>query len=213
MENDLVSKIKKIVAKNSLIDEDDGRSLMILVRKMLDKMSQSDSNKYLTLRLFCNWVAHIEITNSNTGLRMLSKINDAFVRIKGYTDSMKIREEISNAIGFSTLRVELKSFLNKFEINDTVISNNVNWANFLDNLIEMIRTVPLSFPAISKMDKTKQAIYNEIAKNPIKPGAGVISITISLVVYPSPTDEIMCLTISTEDTTTTIIPLLVDIRL
>lgn len=213
MEKILIAKIKTIVAKKESVDENNIYSLIILVRKMLDKMSQSDQNLYLTLKLFCNWVTHIEITQSNTGLKILAEINDTLVDIKNSTDITELRRKISGAIGFPILRKELKLFFKNIGVADTLVLDNNIWAAFLDNLIEIIRNVPLSFPSLSKLDKTKQKIYNQIAKNPIKIGAGVISAKISLIKYPPPTDEIMCLTIRTEDTTSIIVPLLIDVRL
>lgn len=213
MEKDLITKIKTIVAKKENVDEDNIRSLMILIRKMLDKMSQPEQNNFLTLRLFCNWVAHVEITQSNTGLRILAEINDTLVSIKNSANLIEMRTKMSNAIGFSILRKELRIFFQTIDADDVLISTNNIWAFFIDNLIEIIRDVPLAFPPLSQLDKTKQKIYNQIAKNPIKTGAGVISAKISLIKYPPPTDETMCLTVKTEDTTTTIIPLLIDVRL
>lgn len=97
------------------------------------------------------------------------------------------------------------------------MSDNNVWAIFISNLIEIIRDVPLSFPQLSKLDTTKQRIYKQIAQNPIKPGAGVISIQISRINCDAlgvvGTGEVMCLLIRTEDTTTTVIPLLIDVRL
>jgi len=217
MEEDLIVKIKKTVSKNLNLEEAEVRSLMILVRKLLDKMSQPDQELYLIIRLFCNWVAHIEITNSNAGLRILAEINDAFVSVKSSTDTNEIQIKMSSAIGYPILRKELKSFFSHIGVNDTLVSDNYVWANFIDNLIEIIRDVPLSFPQLSKLDVTKQKIYKQIAQNPIKPGAGVISIQISRINYDAlgaqETGDIMCLLIRTEDTTTTIIPLLIDVRL
>jgi hypothetical protein len=217
MEKDLITKIKTTAAKKEHIDEEGIRSLMILIRKLLDKMPQSDQNLYLTIRLFCNWVAHIKITQSNTGLRILAEINDALVSIKNSTDMIAMRTKMSQAIGFSDLRKELKSFFGHIGVDDILVSDNNIWAVFIDNLIEIIRDVPLSFPQLSKLDATKQNIYKKIAQNPIKPGAGVISIQISRVDYAAlgaqEVGDIMCLLIRTEDTTTTVIPLLIDVRL
>ena len=210
----IVAKIKATVAKKGNIDEGSIRSLMIVVRKLLDKMSQSDSDLYLTVRLFCNWVAHNEITNSNAGLRILAKINDTLVSIKDSTDTIDMQTKMSQAIGFSALRKQLKSFFRHIGVDDILVSDNNIWAVvFLVNLIEIIRDVPLSFPPLSGLDATKRKIYNQIAKNPIRTGAGVISIKICLVEYPAPTGEIMCLTVKTEETTTIVIPLLIDARL
>lgn len=217
MEKDLITKIKTTVEKNKNLEEADVRSLMILVRKLLDKMPQSDQNLYLIIRLFCNWVAHIKITQSNTGLRILSQINDAIVSVKNSTDTIAMRTKMSNAIGFSALRKELKSFFSHIGVDDILVSDNNIWAIFIDNLIEIIRDVPLSFPQLSKLDATKQKIYKKIAQNPIKPGAGVISIQISRVDYAAlgakEIGDIMCMLIRTEDTTTIVIPLLIDVRL
>jgi len=213
MEKDLIEKIQSTVAKKEKIDEESIRSLMILIRKLLDKMPQSDQNRYLTIRLFCNWTAHNEITESNTGLRILAKINETLVSIKNSTDEIEMRTKMSHAIGFPALRKELKTFFSNIDVDDILVSNNKVWAIFIDNLIEIIRDVSLSFPLLSKLDKTKQRIYDQISKNSIKTGSGVIAIKICLKKYPAPTGKIMCLAVNTEDTTTLFIPLLIDVRL
>jgi len=212
MEKDLIIKIKATIAKKEKIDEESIRSLMTLVRKLLDIMVKSDQDLYLTVRLFCNWTAHNKITKSNTGLRILAKINDILVSIKNSTNEIKMRTKMSQSIGFLTLRKELKLFFSYIGVDDILVSDNNIWAIFIDNLVEIIRDVPLSFPPLSELDTTKQKIYNQIAKNPIKAGAGVISIKICIVEYPMPTGQIMCLTVRTEDTTTLVVPLLIDVR-
>jgi len=217
MEDDIITKIKTTLVINKNIKEADVRSLMILVRKLLDKMPKSDQNSYLIIRLFCNWVAHIKITQSNTGLRILAEINDALVSVKNSKDTNEIQTKISQAIGYPALRKELKSFFSHIGVDDTLVSDNNVWAIFITNLIEIIRDVPLSFPQLSKLDLTKQKIYKKIAQNPIKPSAGVVSIQISRINYDAlgaqEIGDIMCLLIRTEDTTTTVIPLLIDVRL
>jgi len=217
MEDDLIKKIRATITKNKKIKEADVRSLMILVRKLLDKMPKSDQDLYLIIRLFCTWVAHIEITKSNTGLRILAEINDALVSVKKAKDTTEIQTKISQAIGFPALRKELKSFFDHIGIDDTLVSDNAVWAIFITYLIEIIRDVPLSFPPLAKLDSAKQKIYKTIAQNPVKPGAGVISVQISLRDYSSlgvkDAGNKMCLLIRTEDTSTTVIPLLIDARL
>ena len=217
MDDDLIKKIRATIIKNKQINEADVRSLMILVRKLLDKMPRSNQDLYLLIRLFCNWVAHIEITKSNTGLRILAEINDVLVSVKKAKDTTEMQTKISQAIGYPALRKELKSFFDRIGVDDTLVSDNNVWGIFFTYLIEIIRDVPLSFPALSRLDSTKQNIYKKIAQNPIKPGAGVISIKISLIDYSALGVKNagckMCLLIRTEDTTTTVIPLLIDVRL
>ena len=213
VENDLITKIRKTVSKKKALEETDVRSLMILMRKLLDLMPQSDQQSFLIIRLFANWAVHVEITQSNTGLRILSAINDTLVTFKS-ADTDAMRTGISKEIGFLALRKEMKLFLNHTGINDSIVSDNHVWAVFITHLIEIIRDVPLSFPPISALDKTKRKIYDQIARNPIKRGAGVVAIQISIVDYSElgvkDTGEIMCLVIRTEDTTNIVVPLLID---
>lgn len=214
VENDIILKIREIVSKNGNLEEADVRSIMILMRKLLDQMSQADQQQFLIIRLFANWSVHVEITKSNTGLRIISAINDALVLYKS-ADTEKLRIGISKEIGFSALRREMKQFLNYYSISDILITNNNVWAVFITHLIEIIRDVPLSFPPIASLNKTEKKIYDQISHNPIKPGAGVIAIQISLVDYGAlgakNAGELMCLQIRTEDTTTTFVPLKIDV--
>lgn len=215
MEDDLITKIRETVSKNEKLEEADIRSLMIIIRKLLDMMSSADQQLFLIIRLFANWAVHVEITNSNTGLRVLSAINDVLVAYKSAdTDAMRAR--ISQEIGFSALRKEIKLFFDRIGVDDNVVADNYIWSVFVTNLIEIIRDVPLAFPPLSTLDKSKSKIYDKIARNPIKPGAGVILIQISLVDYDvmgaKNTGKIMSLLIRTEDTTTIVMPLLIDVR-
>jgi len=216
VENDLITKIRTTVSKKEALGETDVRSLMVLVRKLLDQMLPSDQQSFLIIRLFANWAVHVEITQSNTGLRILSAINDALVTYKS-ADTDALRTGISKEIGFLALRKEMKLFLGYIGIDDTIVADNQVWAVFVTHLIEIIRDVPLSFPRIAALDKKKRKIYDQIARNTIKPGAGVVAIQISIVDYAAlgakDTGEIMCLLIRTEDTTTVVVPLLIDVRL
>lgn len=211
MKESLINKLKIIIGKGASIEEEDVRSFMVITRKILDAMSEKEQNSYLILRLFCNWSVHIEITDSNTGLRLLARINDSLVSVSKCEDNDKIRLSISESIGFVSLRREIISFLHYLDISDVLFTNNELWAIYLNHLVEIIRDVPISFPLISKLDKTKLKIYNQISQNQIKEGAGVIAIKISLIKYPI--GDIMSILITTEDTTTLIIPLLIDVRL
>ncbi len=92
---------------------------------------------------------------------------------------------------------------------------SITWDVTVSHLVEIIRDVPISFPELSALDKTKRKIYEGIAQNPIKPGAGVIAAQISYVDYAAvgapEAGRKMCLLIRTADTTTIVIPLLIDV--
>lgn len=213
VENDLVAKIIHTVSKNEDLEEADVRSLMVLMRKLLDQMPQPDQQSFLILRLFANWSVHVSITKSNIGLRILSSINNALVTFKS-ADTDILRKSISGEIGFRALRKEVMQFLDCFGIDHTMVIDNTMWAIFIKHLIEIIRDVPLSFPPISTLNNAERRIYDQITRNPIKPGAGVVAIRISIIDYAAlgakDSGKQMCLVIKTEDTTTIVVPLLIE---
>jgi hypothetical protein len=200
---DLIEKIGNTASKKETMEEEDLRTLMILARKFLDLMPDLNT-QFLIIRLFANWAVHVEITKSNTGLRILSAINDALVTYKS-ADTNALCTGISKEIGFPALRKELKQFFDHFHIVDSITYEDRVWAVFVTLLIEIIRDVPLSFPPISTLDKRKRKIYDSIARNSIKAGAGVVAIQISKIDYDSlgakDIGERTCLIILLEDTT------------
>ncbi|MFH1070066.1 MAG: hypothetical protein V1794_10655 [Candidatus Glassbacteria bacterium] len=214
MEKNIIEKIQSILNQETDISEDQTRSLMILLRKCMELMSEAEKTQYATLNLFCNWSAHIAITQSITGLRTLRCINDALVRVKDYTDLEQIQSEMSEAIGFNKLLSEFIQLFDELGLKHQFTDKRV-WGKILGNIIEIIRDVPLSFPTITKLKKTALKIYTEIAKNPIKPGAGVVLIKISKIDYSAlgvkNSGEILCLLITTEDTIKIVIPLVIKI--
>lgn len=210
MKSDMTSKIQQLIKPRARLDEHQTRSLMILIRKELELMSDRDRKQFLVLNLFCNWSAHSKIDQSMTGLRMLARVNDALVRVKQAADNNTILIEMTRAIGFDTLRSEVFSFLKHIGINETI--SHHTWKTFLDNLIEIIRDVPLSFPLTRELKLAERKIYEQIANNSIKPGAGVIMMVLSRVNYgklgAENIGEILCLLVCTEDTTTIVTPYL-----
>ena len=86
---------------------------------------------------------------------------------------------------------------------------------FVAHLLEIIRDVPLAFPRLADLDKTKRRIYEGIATNPIRPGAGVIAIQILHVDYAAlgakEKRDSMCVEITTEEGTSIVVPLLIDV--
>ena len=89
------------------------------------------------------------------------------------------------------------------------------WAVFLGHLIEIVRDVPLTFPPISSLKKGARNIYDRIVHNPIKPGAGVISMKLSMVDYDKlgakGFGEQLCIVVRTEDNITIIVPLKIEL--
>lgn len=210
MERDLLLKIQKLLDRGTQLTEDEVRSLMILLRKRLELEPDRSRVQFSTVNLFCNWAAHTKITQSLTGLQVLARINDALVKVKSCTDGNERQSEISRAIGFDHLYSELILLLKKFRLVHRLSEPRV-WTVFLHNMIEIILDVPLAFPAVTKLNSASQKIYTEIIQNPVKPGAGVVSIKLSNVNYDvlgaKGIGQLLCLLMLLEDTTTIVVPL------
>lgn len=217
MKDNLLEKIKNILDKRTSISEDEIRSLMILLSKMLELMTEDEKRRYLTLNLFCNWCKHTKISQSNTGLRIIAHVNDILVRVKSSKDISEIQSNLSEAIGYVALRKEIISFLNFTGLDTDNVKDNSIWAHILTHILEIIRDVPLEFPPISSLDSTKLGIYNRIATNPIKPGAGIVMMKITEIDYSKlgvPNgSKLFSLYLKSEDTTNLIVPLLMNASL
>jgi hypothetical protein len=216
MEKDMVAKINEVLEKGVQMTEHELRSAMVLIRKMLELMPERVRSQYLLLNLFCTWAVHTEITQSNTGLRILAKVNDALVGVRHSGDPTTMGLKMSEALSFTELRRELKEFLGRCALDDKIVNDDKVWGLvFLPHLIEILRDVPLAFPQV--LDPGKQRIYDQIAQNPIKPGARVVSICLARVNYEAlgakGLGERLCVLIKTADTTTVVIPLTIDVRL
>lgn len=217
MKVDIDAKIENLLKNGPDISEDQVRSLMALFRKRIESMTESDKQKYLVLKLFCDWSLHNQIDQSNTGLRTLAKVNDALVVVKNSKDSHITQTKLSESIGYVALRREIKLFLKNCGLDQTRIQDNNTWGQFLTHLIEIIRDVPLSFPSVVKLDKTKQKIYNQIAQNALGPKGGVMMMQIIKIDYGQlglPNGkELFSLHAKLENTTNIIVPLLLDVNL
>jgi hypothetical protein len=209
MKDDLIGKLRNIINLGTDLSEDNVRSFMVLARKLLDAESGLSGNNYLVLRLFSNWAVHTKITSSNTGLRILSKVNDALVSVKNGASSEIIERTISDAVGIDALKLEISNFIIEYSINKDFTKELLIWATFLIHLLEIIRDVPLSFPPLSELKDSQRRIYESIASNPIKPGAGVISLELksipNIAVGVNESGNRLCLLIVTEDTTSLVV--------
>src|SRR5437899_655804 len=203
MERDIAKKIQEIVRRNADITETDVRLLLVHIRKRLELIPR---DRFSTLSLFCTWTLHTGITNSVPAFRLLKRVNDA-TKTAG---TRTVVTEVVDAIGFALLRFELKEFLDEAHISHNFTDNKV-WINFHRHLLEIIRDIPIVFPPLTSLklgSKTRQT-YDQIIQNPVKPGFGVVSITLSYQDYDPlgvKAKETLCLSVLTEDGTSILIP-------
>jgi hypothetical protein len=135
MKDDIISKLRIIINLGIDLHEDNVRSFMVLARKLLDAESGLSANQYLILRLFSNWAVHTKINCSNTGLRILSKVNDALVGVKNGASSEIIERTISDAVGIDALKLEISNLIIEYSINKDFTKEFPIWATFLIHLL------------------------------------------------------------------------------
>ena len=207
------AKIQRIVSLGIEANEDEVRSLAVLVRKRLE--TTPDTSPYLTLNLFCTWAVHIAITNSTTGLKTVAMVNDALVKAQDagpVGPAGPALQALVGAVGFKTLRAEFTSFLDETNISHRFHDDGV-WRAVLRHLIEIIRDVPIAFPPpIPKVKPKVLKIYEQaIHEQAKKPGAGVIRISISDRIAGDDNSKGRYLVIETEDARELLVPLLGDV--
>jgi hypothetical protein len=209
VKNELVGKLYITLSNAEQLSEAEVRSMMVIFRKLLDGMQGQQQQNFLITRLFANWAVHNEISNSNTGLRILSSINNALVRFKN-ADTDAFIEGISSEFGLLALSNELQLLLAASGIDPNLISKKEVWGRFTEHLVEIIRDVPITFPDLATLDAKKQKIYDEISQNSIKPGAGVVAISLSIVDYDAlgakDVGKVLCIIITAADTTKIVVP-------
>ncbi len=131
MEDELVFKIKNILKKKDL-EECDIVCLIVKIRKLLPK--SNINNSYDTLKSYCDWALHDEITYNKTCQAILGAVEAQYKAKKFYDPSFGI-----NFYGLHEFKKELGSFLNQYGIQYDIYDKKI-WINFrklfLDNLTD-----------------------------------------------------------------------------
>ena len=105
----------------------------------------------------------------------------------------------------------MRIFFEQIKVDGTLVLNHHSWVTLVDHLVGIIEEAPLLFP--NKLNGNQQKIYNHITTNSIKSGAGVIAIWLELFDYGNAIGKRMCLHIRLENTTTIVVPLVLDVSL
>lgn len=197
--DNLLYEIEESFKSNKFI-KSDIVNIMINFRLFLEKNKIQLQYKYLNL--YCNWVVHNEISQSQTAFNILELLTDSMINHNSGKDNFKwINDAIIEGLGFHNVQSEIIEIGKRFSADFKIIENNIFWRRFGATLLKILIDRPIIFPKNIINRKTKN-IYDSICKKAKASGSlvnGVISI--KLVEY----DKKICWSIETLETKNTTI--------
>lgn len=203
-------KVKKLIdiLSQSHIEEAHVQHIFTLARKLIEKTSVGESNKYKLLKFYCDWTMHVEIDRSKEGAQVLARINEIIVLHMKLNDNSSFSDDITKALSLDQVREELNNLINN-NGGSPEIFNKYNWAKIIPILAEILSQSSLKIGDDSRLKE----IDKQIKSQPIK-GASVVN-ELSIIKKPSsffnpkaPAGQMTyCFSISTSDTTKFVTPL------
>lgn len=139
----IIEKLRKFLQNHSKFEEEcEAIYLMVEIRKILDYKEKS----YKTLRFYCNWVLHKELSQEKT-TKLLSDIFEPNVDLKkdGRENARNIKSIGKDFFMLKTFRKELGEFFKDHELPMDLLRKN--WWTFGKLLLEIIKDCPVYFVA------------------------------------------------------------------
>lgn len=139
MQVDIVSKLNDLFLLKAIKGEDisEPETLYILaqIRKLSERLSDEECEKYSTLLFYCDWALHTKLDRRPVR-KILEYLGENWVL--GWGSNGK-----EAFFGFVTFREELESFLKEFGISTEVTTERDEWFEFRKNLIQILIDAPL----------------------------------------------------------------------
>ncbi|MGI0086216.1 MAG: hypothetical protein ACREBQ_14145 [Nitrososphaerales archaeon] len=137
MKDELIDKIRQTLTSR-ITSEAHVVYLLVEIRKLMDRDKQGAS-PFETLRLYCNWVAHIELDRGQA--EKIVRMADALYSklLEGKLDPRE-KDEFRQLFMLTTFRTELARFLKAYGLRPLADSQ---WNVFLGYFLGVIRDCPL----------------------------------------------------------------------
>jgi hypothetical protein len=137
MKDQIIEKIQRTLAAQ-ITSEAQVVYLLVEIRKLMDRDKRAASG-FATLRLYCNWVAHIELDRGQAG--EIVRMADALYQklLEGKLDP-KEKAEFRQLFMLTTFRAELARFLETYGLRPLA---DGKWNVFLGYFLKVIEDCPL----------------------------------------------------------------------
>lgn len=134
-----LNKIQDIFGGPRDLQIADLESLMLNIRLVLE--AEDLKEKYKILNLYCNWCMHSSIEESITAYRILENITQSIISNNQDPENSKwIHDAIIEGLKFHQLQYEILDFIDHFNLDIKMFSEDGFWKGFgailIHNLIE-----------------------------------------------------------------------------
>lgn len=152
----VIDKLKNFLNKHPIFSEEcEVIYLMVQIRKILDY--KNSRCPYSTLRFYCNWVLHNELSQERT-TKLLSNMLESCIDDKksGHDNARNIKLYNSDFFKLNTLKKEFRVFIEENTLPTDLLKNK-NWWEFAKLLLEIIKECIVYFvpTEISKLEVLK----------------------------------------------------------
>jgi hypothetical protein len=110
--------------------------LLCEVRKILEAWKREKRPRPATLKMFCDWALHVDLTYESTTKHFLERIDDALKVLLGGTqtgETMARENALFRELAhFETFRTELGAFLREYGLPTDLCDDSTKWASFLE---------------------------------------------------------------------------------
>ena len=174
MTNEILQDINTTVAQ-PIITKNDVRAVLILARKLIEILPQTERSSYDTLQLYYDWSAHIMIDRSDEGVRILQNLNTLLnMNTRGAKNN--ISNDLSMALSLNEAHRQLNSLLVKHGNAANSISHE-KWSILLPLVAAIIKDSPLQIGTKKKF----AAARDSIVSRPIIAQETLVSLTVTLI--------------------------------
>lgn len=146
----------------------DALRLMVYARGILEVHVGEDRGWLPLLRLFCDWVVHVEITKNSTAVALVERLANVIYRVhesrgQSKDDSRRpIMDEFEAEISFAKLRNDFRSLHSAYRLVERPFFDSFSqWNRFVSSLLSELTEKPLGLPwnvaDLSGKSKVRQA--------------------------------------------------------
>lgn len=139
--------------KRAALTQDDVISIFLRIRQLFE-MEKNLQNQYPLLNLFCNWVVHTKLKDSNTIYRFLvgvSKSISSAIHLQNGEDAREATNQFISHAGdllrIPQLRRDIRKLFQQQGIETYLTDKKEWWDGFIALLLREIAEKPLEFPA------------------------------------------------------------------
>jgi hypothetical protein len=143
MRNEIIEKLRPILTQ-SVETEERVVYIMVEVRKLMEHANLPD-NQLVTLRFFCNWVAHTKLTRGE-GVEIVKLMNDLYAaRLSGQWMTDEQHQRLHGLFSFDTFRQQLLGFLRAQGLNWAMIELLPEWIKFVRHYAAVVADCPITY--------------------------------------------------------------------